>query len=150
MIKISFAKLSDAAAIRRLENKTWGGEVVSKYDVPMFIQLGYVFVAKDQNKIIGAICSYLTKRGEVHVCDWVVDKTYRGQNIGLKLFNKLLLAVKNRPLISYINIKNAPSLAAHKKLGFKFKSLPKSADPFYLVEGGKRVLARLAARRARL
>ena len=43
---ISKAKVSEAQFIRKLEEKIWGEEVVNKYDAPMLVRFGYVYVAK--------------------------------------------------------------------------------------------------------
>ena len=45
-IKIIRATNSDSQEIRRLEREVWKEEVVNKYDIPMFVRFGYVFVAK--------------------------------------------------------------------------------------------------------
>jgi predicted N-acetyltransferase YhbS len=89
------AKVKEAQEIRKLEEKVWGEDVVNKYDIPMFVRFGYVFVAKDKGKIIGAICSYFTKVGELYVCDWVVDKNYQGKKIGTDLYKALIKKSKH-------------------------------------------------------
>jgi len=118
-ITISKAKVSESQKIRNLENKVWKEEVTNKYDAPMFVWFGYVFVAKHNNKIIGAIISYPTNNNEVYVGDWIVDKEYRNNKIGQKLYNKLIKEVKEKAIVSFINPKNVRSLETHKKLGFK-------------------------------
>lgn len=148
MVKIVKAKVSDAQEIRRLETRVWGEEVVNKYDAPMFIRFGWCFAAKDKNKIVGAICSYLTKNNEVYVCDWVVDKRFRERSIGVNLYKKLLKAVPGKHIISFIDPKNIASLEAHKKLGFKIDKIMKNVYGLkHGIEGGERILVRLKKRK---
>jgi len=145
MVKIMPARVADAQLIRRLEAKVWGEEVVNKYDIPMLIRFGWAYVAKDGANIVGAIYAYATKDQEAFVSDWVVDKKYRGQDIGLKLYKKLISSLKGRQIISFINPKNKTSLEAHEKLGFKKAGL--IANPYGLksgIEGGDRILVRHA------
>ncbi|MSU56297.1 MAG: N-acetyltransferase [Candidatus Taylorbacteria bacterium] len=144
MIRIRKARTSDAQAIRLLETKVWKEEVVNKYDIPMFIRFGWCFVAEDAQKIIGAICAFQTKDGEVYVSDWVVAKPYRGKNIGLGLYQRLLAETKGRSIVTFLDPKLIPTVVAHKKLGFKVIRRVKS--PYGLkkgIEGGDRILVRL-------
>ncbi len=143
MIKITKAKVAEAQEIRKLEKKVWGEEVVNKYDIPMFVRFGYVFVAKDKKKIVGAICSYKTNIDEIYVCDWVVDPKYRNREIGLKLYQKLINSVKN-PIITFLDPHLTPTLRAHEKLGFKIvKRVDNAYGNIGGLEGGSRLLARL-------
>lgn len=143
MIKIAAAKISDAQAIRRLENRVWGEEVVNKYDAAMFARFGWCFLARDGRRAVGAICSYPTKSGEVYVCDWVVDPAYRRRGLGQKLYKRLLQTVKGRPVVSLINPKNRPSLLVHKQLGFRTVRLVRNA---YALKGGLESGARILVR----
>lgn len=131
-IIIKEAKIEEAQEIRRLEEKVWGEEVVNKYDIPMFVRFGHVFVAKDNDKIIGAICSYFTKNSELYICDLVVDKNYRGRKIGMNLYKALIKKTKQVSLISFINHKSIESLKLHKKLGFK--TIKKVNNPYCIKE----------------
>ena len=131
-IIVTKAKAEDAQEIRKLEERVWGEEVVNKYDITMFTRFGYVFVAKDGGKIVGAICSYFTKDKEFYVCDWVVDKSYQGKRIGINLYNMLIKKAKGIPLVSFINHKAIKSLELHKKLGFKIVN--KVNNPYYIKE----------------
>jgi N-acetylglutamate synthase-like GNAT family acetyltransferase len=144
IIKISRAKVIDAQKIRRLEDKVWGEEVVNKYDEPMFVRFDWCFVAKDKQKIVGAIIAYLTRNSEVFVSDWVVDKPYRGGDIGLSLYKKLIKETRGKNIITLIDPKNKPSLVAHKELGFKVVKTIKNAYGLSGgLEGGNRILVRL-------
>jgi len=144
MIIISKAKISDATQIRQLETKIWQEEVVSKYDAPCFIRFGWCFVAKNNDKIIGAICSYLTKENKVYVCDWVVDKLYRRKNIGLKLYNKLIKETKGHDIIALIDTKNEPSIEAHTRIGFKpYKHLKNAYNLNGGLDSGNQILMKL-------
>ncbi len=130
MIKIKKAKINQSQKIRALENEIWDEEVVNIYDMAAFITFGYVFIAEDKNKIIGAICAFATKNNEVYLNDWVVDKKHRGKGIGKKLFEKLKKEIGNKNIISYVELKNGISVAAHKKLGFEL--VKKVKDPYDL------------------
>ena len=132
-ITISKAKVSDAQIIRKLEEKIWSQEVVNKYDAPMFVRFGYVYIAKHEKKIIGALIAYQTKDNEVYVCDWITDKKYRSKKIGKKLYERLIEEVGEKPIVSFIDPKNTPSLRAHLKLGFKV--IKKIKNPYALNEG---------------
>jgi ribosomal protein S18 acetylase RimI-like enzyme len=85
------AKPKDAAAVRALEALVWEEEVTSKYDTPMFIHFGYVFIAKVGKKVVGAIIAFPTNADDVFVSDIVVHPEYQGQGIGEKLYRKLRL-----------------------------------------------------------
>jgi L-amino acid N-acyltransferase YncA len=144
IIKISRAKVVEAQKIRRLEDKVWGEEVVNKYDEPMFVRFDWCFVAKDKEKIVGAIIAYLTRNNEIFVSDWVVAKSYRHEDIGLRLYEKLIKDTKGRNIISLIDPGNKASLAAHKELGFKIVRIVKNAYGLSGgLEGGGRILVRL-------
>ena len=148
MISIRKATAADAQEIRVLENKTWGEEVVNKYDIPMFVRFGWCFVAKEGKKLVGAICSFPTKDDEVYVCDWAVAKAYRGQSIGLKLYERLIREVKGKTIVTFLDPANIPTVEAHKKLGFKI--IGKVKSPYGLkkgIEGDDRILVRLGTDR---
>ncbi len=134
MIKIQKAKISEAQTIRHLEERVWGKGVTSKYDAPMFVRFGYCYVAKDNNKMVGAIIAYPTKQGDVYVTDIIVAASYRRTNVGERLYQVLLQAVR-QPIVSFIDPRNTASLALHRKLGAKVVRRVK--DPFVLNEGYK-------------
>lgn len=144
MIKVYKAKISDAQEIRQLETKVWGEEMVNKYDIAMFVRFGWCFVAKTKNKMVGAIYSYQTKDNKVYVCDWIVDKNYRGKNIGMLLYKRLIKKLSGKDILTFLDLKNTPTLKAHQKLGFKV--VKKVKNPYNLrsgIEAGYRVLVRL-------
>lgn len=144
IIKISRAKVVEAQAIRRLEARVWGEEVTNKYDEPMFIRFDWCFVAKDKQKIVGAIVAFLTRKNEVFVSDWVIDKLYRHHDIGLHLYQNLIKAVPGRNIVTLIDPDNEPSLLAHKELGFKVVRTVNNAYGLTGgLEGGNRILVRL-------
>ena len=118
--------------------------MVNKYDEPMFIRFDWCFVAKDKNRIVGAIVAYLTRNNEIFVSDWVVDKAYQHEDIGLHLYKKLIQAVKSRNIITLIDSKNEPSLLAHKEMGFKIvRSIKNAYGLVGGLESGNRILVRL-------
>jgi ribosomal protein S18 acetylase RimI-like enzyme len=143
-ISIFKAKPEDAKAVRALEALVWEEEVTSKYDTPMFIRFGYVFIAKMGKKIIGAIVAFPTNRGDVFVSDIVVHPEYQGQGIGEKLYRKLLAAVHGTDVVSFLNPRLMPTRNLHKKLGGKVVARIK--DAYQLKEGlevGERLFIRI-------
>lgn len=131
MLKILPAKPNESQLIRRFEQSVWNDPgITSRYDIVSFVTYGYVFLAKENNKIIGAIIAIKTKRDEIRILDWLVHKNYRHLGIGTKLYNKLRQTVAGHAIIAYVESGNAASLAGHKKLGFK--PVKKVTDPFYL------------------
>lgn len=141
MILISQAKLSDAHKIRRLETRVWKGEVTNKYDMPMVVRFGYVYTAKDGKKLVGGLVAYPTKHGEIYVCDWVVDKNYRGNGVGWQLYQRLLQDTQKKTVVTFVAVKNKASLVGHKKLGFKIVKRVK--DPYLLNQGDRFFLRRV-------
>jgi len=143
-IQISKASTSDAQTIRALETLVWKEEVTNKYDVPMFVRFGYVYVAKAGNKIVGAIVAYRTNKNEIYVCDIVVHPKYQGTKIGERLFKKLLQAVKGMNVVSFLDPSLMPTFNLHKTLGGKV--VAKIENPYGLdkgLEGGTRLLVRI-------
>lgn len=148
-IRILKAKIDDAQQIRVLETRVWGEECTNKYDIPMYIRFGYVYVAKEGERIIGAICSYKTRDGKIYVCDWFVDKNYRGKNIGIKLYKKLIDSVK-LPIVTFLDPDRIPTLKAHEKLGFRVLKKIKNAYGIDKgLEAGERLLVILNNRSIR-
>ncbi|MFA7191705.1 MAG: GNAT family N-acetyltransferase [Candidatus Paceibacterota bacterium] len=146
-IIIKKSKVSDSNEIRLLETKIWGEEVTNKYDMPMIIRFGYVFVACDGKKIIGSISSYRTNKNEVYVCDIVVDEEYRGNRIGERLYNRLLNEVYGTNVVSFLDPDRTATLELHKKLGAK---VIKKMNNVYSLDGedsnleqGKRLFVRI-------
>lgn len=143
-IKIQKAKVEDAQTIRGLETKVWKEEVTNKYDIPMFVRFGYVFIAKDKEKIIGAIIGYKTNKDEVYISDLVVDFNYRRQGIGEKLKERLLKEVKGMDVVSFLDPENTPTIELNKKMGAKIISKPR--NPYGLkgktLETGYRLFVR--------
>ena len=125
--------MTDSQEIRKLEAKIWGEEVVNKYDAPMLVRFGYSYIAKDKGKIVGAIVAYPTKQKEVYVCDLVVDKNYRREKIGERLYKRLILATRGRNIVSFIDPGNKASINLHLRLGAKI--VRKVKNPYALREG---------------
>jgi ribosomal protein S18 acetylase RimI-like enzyme len=128
MIRVVKARLGDSPAIRKLEKKVWGKNVTSSYDTATFVEYGHTLVAKEKGKIIGAIIGLKTMNDEIRVIDWVVDPTHRRRGVGEKLYAALLHQFPNKPIIAYVDEKNAASIHGHKKLGFNV--VKKTMDPW--------------------
>ena len=129
-IRIVNAKIEDSKQIRALETKIWGEECTNKYDIPMYIRFGYVYVAKEKNKVIGVICSYKTKDNKLYVCDWFVDEKYRGRNIGMRLYKRLISNAR-LPIVTFLDPARIPTIKAHEKLGFRLLKKVKNAYGIY-------------------
>lgn len=127
-MRIAKATVKDACAIRALERKVWGHVASSKYEIPVFIRFGHVFVAKEGRKVIGAIMALNTTDDRIYVDDWFVDKAYRGRGIGRKLYQRLFQAARDKSIVSVIGVDYKESLEAHRRMGFK--EIGKSGD-FY-------------------
>ena len=96
------AQVTDSLAIWKLETVAHGEEVTSRYDIPMFIHFGYVFVAEEENKIIGSIIALKTKQGDVTITDWVVHPQFQHRGIGLQLYRVLQQEVKDHDLLAMV------------------------------------------------
>lgn len=131
MIKISRAKPSECQKVRQFEQKVWNETyITSPYDIAFFVSYGYVFLAKEKNKIVGAIIAIKTKDDEIKITDWLVDERCRRIGIGTKLYNVLKKDTQGLPIIAYVESKNTASLSGHEKLGFT--RVKKIRDPFYM------------------
>lgn len=104
--------------------------MTNAYDIASLVSYGYVFIAKDHNKIIGAIIAMKTINDEIYIADWFVHSKYRRTGIGAKLYEKLKDDTKGLSIIAYVESKNIASLRGHEKLGFKRGK--KIQDPFYV------------------
>jgi len=134
-IRIVRAKIRDSQEIRALEQKVWnekdvagkyvagkyvaGKYVAGKYDIATTIRFGYCFVAKDRDKIIGAVIAIKTNDDKVYIQDWFVKWEYRGKGIGKRLYLRLIETAKDLPVITFVHPKFKASLNVHKSIGFK-------------------------------
>lgn len=143
MIRITKAKPGECQLVRQFEEKIWQEKcVTSQYDAAIYVRFGYVFIAKDKGKIVGAIIALRTKDNEVKITDWIVDKEYRRKGIGGQLYQKLEKEVADSEsniragrkqgsrMIACVKATNIASLEGHKKFGFK--KIKKMIDPFCL------------------
>lgn len=136
MTTITRAKINESQEIRRIEDKIWKEKnVTSKYDIANFVRFGYVFVAKEKGKIVGAIIAMRTKDDKIYVNDWFVKENHRGKGTGTMLYNALIKEAKGRKIIVFVMPDNKVSLKAHSKLGFK---VVKKVDAYNL--GKTRIL----------
>jgi L-amino acid N-acyltransferase YncA len=141
MIRICKAKINESQKIRKLEEKVWKEKnVTDKYDIANFVRFGYVFVAKEKNKIIGAIIAMKTKVDKIYVGDWVVDKRYRRKGIGTMLYKALIRKVEGKTLIAFVEPNNTKSLKAHSRLGFRI--IRKIEDTYNLGKSCRLLLKR--------
>ncbi len=95
MIRVHKAKIQDCFHIVELEKKVRHEKNVGNvYENSAFIKYGFVFVAKDESKIVGAIISFIGKNNSIYVSDLVVDPHYRGLGIGESLYKRLIKKTK--------------------------------------------------------
>jgi L-amino acid N-acyltransferase YncA len=125
-IQIKRARQTDVLEILNLELRVWEigfglKGVAGKYDLGSFIRFGKVFVAKQGNKIIGAIIAFSTCDGCIFLVDWVVNKRHRGLGIGKRLYVRLVESIKGKKLISFVEERYTESISAHKSMGFKIR-----------------------------
>ncbi len=122
MITISKAKIQDNFAIIDLEKKIRNEKYVGNvYENSAFINYWFVFVAKDQTKLIGAIVSFIGKNDTIYVTDIVVDPRYRGQHIWKMLYQKVIHEAKKikKDIHALVWPEYIESNNLHKKLWFK-------------------------------
>ncbi len=140
-ITLTKAKIGDVRDILRLEDKVWGERgVSSKYDLGVLIRFGYLFVAKDGRRIIGAIMGMKTKNNEIYVNDWFVEHSYRGKGVGKKLYARLIKAANGQPIVTMLHPNSKESIKAHKEFGFKI--IRKIKDPYGIGDNVHRFLVR--------
>lgn len=139
MITITTAKINESQEIRRLEENVWKEKnVTDKYDIANFVRFGYVFVAKEENRVVGAIIAMKTRDDKIYVSGWVVHKKYRRKGIGTQLYKALIRKTKGKKIIVFVEPNNKISLKAHKKIGFRV--VRKISDPYNLGEGCRLLL----------
>ena|SRR3989344_7692091 len=120
MVTISKAKMYESSAIRKLEQQVWKDkDCTGKYENAYLTRFEYVFVAKEKNKIIGAILAMKTSKEEVYVEDVIIHPKWQGQGLGKRLYETLFAACGNLPVLALVNITNEASIKLHKELGFK-------------------------------
>lgn len=120
MLKIFRARISESPAIRKLEQIVWKDKnCTGKYENGYLARFGYIFVAKDKNKIVAAILAMKTAKEEIYVEDIIVHPKYQNHGIGKKLYETLFVACGNLPILAWVNKTNEASIKLHKELGFK-------------------------------
>ena len=133
MVSISKAKVSDAPGIRKLEQQIWREkETTGKYEDGYIIRFEYAFVAKEKNKIIGAILAMRTTNDEIYVEDIIISPRFQHQGIDRKLYSTLLAHCGDHTILALVNVTNESSIALHKELGFK--GVKKIVNPFGVKE----------------
>lgn len=87
-----------------------------------------LFVAEEDNILLGYICGLIINKPqhkklnkEGYIQDWFVSIPYRGKEIGMQLFNKLLDEFKNENC-THVGLdtfaENKDSIVIYEKLGF--------------------------------
>jgi RimJ/RimL family protein N-acetyltransferase len=103
-----------------------------------------IIFASDKNRLVGMIVARLETEQikQEHVAEIVgffVEKTYRGQGIGEKLFGRILEELKTLPKIIkvelYVNPRQTSALAIYRRFGFQeigtFRKELKMGNKFY-------------------
>ena len=131
MVTISRAKVYESSAIKKLEQQVWKDkDITGKYENAYLTRFGYVFVAKEKNKIIGTILAMKTAKEEIYVEDIIIHPKWQHQGIAKRLYETLFVAVGNLPILALVNVHNDASIKLHKELGFK--GVKKIQDPFVI------------------
>ena len=129
MVSISRAKVYESSAIRKLEQQVWKDkDITRKYENAYLIKFEYAFVAKEKNKIIGAILAMKTTKEEVYVEDLIIHPKWQHQGLEKKLYETLFAACGNIPVFALVDNTNEASLRMHKELGFT--GVKKVPNPF--------------------
>jgi ribosomal protein S18 acetylase RimI-like enzyme len=138
-IRIRRARVTDAAKIRRLEQRVWRESAVTgRYEVAPDIVLGIAFVALAEERMVGVILARGTLSGTAYVTDWVVDRNWRRQGIGMRLYEALIAALGRRPLLTFVDRKDPVSLHLHRRLGFRIVTTIR--DPYGIGEASSRLV----------
>lgn len=120
MVSIFRAKVFESSGIRKLEQQVFKDKNISgNYKNLDLIRFEYVFVAKEKNKIIGAILAMKTVKEEIYVEDVIIHSKWQHIGIEKKLYETLLAACGNVAIIAFVSIINENSIKLHKELGFK-------------------------------
>ena len=129
MIRVHKAKIQDCFHIVELEKKVRHEKNVGNvYENSAFIKYGFVFVAKDESKIVGAIISFIGKNNSIYVSDHVVDPHYRGLGIGESLYKRLIKKTKGSTIRGLVWPEYKESNNLHKKL--RFTRVKKLKNPY--------------------
>ena len=129
MVTISKAKVYESPAIRKLEQQVWKDKnITGKYENAYLTRFEYVFVAKEKNKIVGAILAMKTAKEEIYVEDLIIHPKWQHQGLEKRLYETLLAACGNLPVLALVSVTNEPSIKLHKELGFK--GIKKVQNPF--------------------
>lgn len=129
MIHISQAKTHDLFGIRKLEQSVLKSKDPSKrYENRLFTDFAYVFVAKEKNKVVGAILAMKTAKDEMYVENILIAPKFQHQGLEKRLYETLFAECGNLPILALVHTDNEASIKLHKQLGFK--GVKKIADPF--------------------
>lgn len=111
------ASLKDSENILELEKEIWNEYVTTKWDIATFIRFGQVLVVYENEKLIAALISIITKNDELYIVDLVVNFRYRRQGIATKLY-EYLFKMFDKKIIADISMKHHEALILHETLGF--------------------------------
>ena len=84
----------------------------------------YVHVARDGDRVVGAIVAFPTRQGMLFVHKVMVDKQHRGRGIGSRLFDLLLADIDaHAGVASFLTVDpaNAAAVRRYERIGFTEK-----------------------------
>ena len=105
----------------------------------------YVHVARDGDRVVGAIVAFPTRQGTLFVHKVMVDKQYRGRGIGGRLFDLLLADIDaNVHAACFLTVDpaNAAAVRRYERIGFTSREL---VVGYYRDDEDRYVLTRPAA-----
>ncbi len=119
MVNISRAKWSDSFPIRKLKQQVRKDKATPEKDENIFTRFEYIFVAREKNKVIGAILAIKTVKDEIYIENIIISPKWQHQGIEKRLYETLLAYSGNVPVLAIVNTTNEESIHLLKELGFK-------------------------------
>ncbi len=129
MIQYRKASPKDFLSIAKLDREAWKSNRHSEY-IPdgehawrHWVEHGLVYCAEKDQEILGAILAFPCTTGEYCIHKVFVDKEYRGQQIGSRLFERLFIEIDRLEADSFLTVDplNETAIGLYTKWGFTSK-----------------------------
>ncbi len=143
-MKIKWADPEDFLKIAALDREVWqdyefipDGEHVWR----IWMEHASVICAEIESRIVGAILAFPCKNGHYCIHKVFVKKAFRGEGIGSKLFEHLLIDIDRQNLCTFLTVDpvNDAAISLYEKWGFNERKLVKG---YYRQEEDRYVLLR--------